>query len=154
MQIFVTDICPIQSARNLDDRRVNKMLLESIQLLSTAMHLSGESGPYRLTHQNHPCAVWVRESKANYDWLVRHAEELLAEFYRRRRDNGKAKVHACEAALLVVKGGGRNLPAGPLTSFVNCTSGYRELSSTIDAYRMELADKWERDKLKPTFYGV
>lgn len=28
---------------------------------------------------NHPCAVWVRESKANFEWLVVHALEMFTE---------------------------------------------------------------------------
>ena len=28
---------------------------------------------------NHPCAVWVRESKANFEWLVEHALEMFNE---------------------------------------------------------------------------
>ena len=36
MNIFASDACAIQSARNLPDILVNKMCLESAQLLSTA----------------------------------------------------------------------------------------------------------------------
>jgi hypothetical protein len=32
---------------------------------------------------NHPCAVWVRESKQNFEWLVRHALEMFDERARR-----------------------------------------------------------------------
>ena len=28
---------------------------------------------------NHPCAVWVRESRANFEWLVVHALEMFNE---------------------------------------------------------------------------
>jgi hypothetical protein len=28
---------------------------------------------------NHPCAVWARESKANFEWLVEHALEMFNE---------------------------------------------------------------------------
>lgn len=29
-----------------------------------------------ITHQNHPCAIWVRESRQNFDWLVEHTLSL------------------------------------------------------------------------------
>ena len=28
---------------------------------------------------NHPCSVWTRESKANFEWLVEHALEMFNE---------------------------------------------------------------------------
>lgn len=40
MQIFVTDPCPQKCAEALDDKRVNKMILESSQLLSAALFLN------------------------------------------------------------------------------------------------------------------
>ncbi len=38
MNIFVTDSCPIQSAQVLDDSRLNKMLLESVQLMEFTIY--------------------------------------------------------------------------------------------------------------------
>lgn len=35
---------------------------------------------YAPTHQNHPSAVWVRESRAAYEWTWRLSQELLAEY--------------------------------------------------------------------------
>ncbi len=30
-------------------------------------------------YYNHPCSVWVRESKANFEWLCEHALEMFNE---------------------------------------------------------------------------
>lgn len=44
------------------------MILESAQLLASAHWVTNPEGTkdvpemYRLTHKNHPCAVWVRQS--------------------------------------------------------------------------------------------
>lgn len=47
MNIFVTSSCPFECARTLDDVRVNKMVLETAQLLATAHHQLG-SGTYEM----------------------------------------------------------------------------------------------------------
>jgi len=70
VNIFLLDKDPIKCAQYHCDSHVVKMILESAQLLSTAHHiLGGDGGVYKKTHENHPCAVWVRESRANYSSL-------------------------------------------------------------------------------------
>lgn len=39
MNIFATDVSPVACAKALDDKRVVKMVLETAQMLSTAMHM-------------------------------------------------------------------------------------------------------------------
>jgi hypothetical protein len=85
------------------DKHVIKMCVESAQLLSTAhriidgveyvgqsqsgrkakrWRLSGNADAimYSATHINHPSAVWVRQSVANYDWLYSHLIALSSEY--------------------------------------------------------------------------
>ena len=51
MNIFALDKCPMQSAQWLDDIRKNKMILESAQMLSTAVRLlSGKPIEVRVKH--------------------------------------------------------------------------------------------------------
>lgn len=69
MNIFVLDLNPQRAARYHCDKHVPKMLLETAQLLSTAIRLSGRDEGYRVTHKNHPCALWARASATNYSWL-------------------------------------------------------------------------------------
>ena len=98
------------------DRHVTKMVLEYAQLLSTAHRVldgtlsvgRSESGRkktsyvledqrdsilYSATHINHPSAVWVRQSYANYVWLSKLLTELCAEYTYRY-----GKVHKVEAS--------------------------------------------------------
>ena len=94
MNIFVLDENPKKCAKFHKDKHVNKMLLESAQMLCTAHHYNGNDcgvePPYQSTHENHPCTEWARESRENYTWLLRLAENLLAE-YNHRWGN---KIHA------------------------------------------------------------
>jgi len=62
MNIFVVSPDTMECAKALDDLRLNKMIIETAQLLSTAMRVQGYTGNdiYKSTHVNHPCAVWAR----------------------------------------------------------------------------------------------
>ena len=80
MNIFFLDRDPVEAAQMQCDRHVVKMILETGQLLSTAHHVSGSGGPYKVTHKNHPSAVWARQSHGNYQWLYRHLEALSDEY--------------------------------------------------------------------------
>lgn len=106
------------------DKHVVKMLLESTQLLWTAWTvLAAEAAgrlddpaaptPYKPTHKNHPCAVWARQSSANYDWLCALAAALIDEYHFRY---GGHKIHACERHVAWLSNNRPPaLPTGPLT---------------------------------------
>lgn len=104
MNIFVVDSNPRQAARDLCDKHVVKMIVESAQMLSTA-HRVIDGKPYtrlsrtgrRLkcwshpnermdlslclpTMVNHPCTKWVMENDQNYLWLHQHTVGLLDEY--------------------------------------------------------------------------
>ena len=96
------------------DKHVVKMILEYAQLLSTAHRVldgnpitglsksgrkqqqyilpdSRNSIMYSGTHVNHPSAIWVRQSYANYVWLSKLLTELCGEYTYRY-----GKVHKVE----------------------------------------------------------
>lgn len=83
MNIFVLDYDIDRCARYHNDKHVVKMITESAQLLSTAVRLSGIDAGYRITHRNHPCAVWARESLSNWMWLRQFTERLNQEWQYR-----------------------------------------------------------------------
>lgn len=139
MNIFVTSDCPIQCAAFLDDKRVVKMVLESAQMLSTVY-----GGPYKPTHSNHPCTVWVRESTGNAGWLYEHFLALCAEYTKRYN-----KVHKCESLASLFKS--KIEQSQKVTPFVNCTP-FKDQQVFV-AYRLTLMEKWKNDKRAPTWYG-
>ena len=107
MNIFVTDPCPIQSARNLPDKHIVKMPLETCQMLAIIysdwyygvgkLHkVNGQ--PYataRGAFRNHPCTQWAAANQYNLAWLIRHGQALCAEYKARYN-----KQHACAPAIL------------------------------------------------------
>lgn len=97
MNIFVLDQDITRCAQSHCDRHVTKMILESVQMLCTALHTKGFETPYKPTHRNHPCVHWVAESFANFTWLAELAEALNHEYrfrYARQRDHASIQALA------------------------------------------------------------
>jgi len=88
MNVFYTNTCPSVAASEHCVRHRNKMIIEYAQLLSTAHHvIDGDraiQGIYKCTHTNHPSAVWVRQGRTQYQWVLACAKRLC-ELYRADR---------------------------------------------------------------------
>ncbi len=139
MNIFASYECPVQSARFLDNKRANKMIVESFQLMSNAMWINGSIGFYKKTHLNHPCSIWAAKSRANYIWLLKHAIELL-----RLYTNRYGRIHKCEQYLQQAKEYRRHSFALDYrTPFANCTN-FKHMSDVHRAYRFHLQKKWSK----------
>ena len=114
MNIFYLHNDPKTCAQMHNDKHCVKMILEYAQLLSTAHRIldgvlsTGVSASgrkktvyvladdrdttlYSATHVNHPSAVWVRQSDANYMWLAELLEMVCGEYTYRY-----GKVHKVE----------------------------------------------------------
>jgi hypothetical protein len=114
MNIFYLDSDPRVCAEMHNDKHCVKMILEYAQLLSTAhrvldgsiierLSTSGrkqkvyvladnrDATLYSATHVNHPSAIWVRQSYANYVWLSKLLTELCKEYTHRY-----GKIHKVE----------------------------------------------------------
>ena len=155
MNIFATYSCPRQSARYLDNKRVIKMILESAQLLSTALRNHGLNAPYRSTHIHHPCTKWVCKSRSNYMWLLIHFDALCAEYTKRYDKIHKSYQYTNDFRLL-----GHVLPDIGLTEFANCAANsklgidYKHIPDVHLAYRLYLSDRWCLDVREPTWESV
>lgn len=82
MNIFITDYDPFISSQHLDDLRLNKMILETAQMLCTAYRLFYNDNPevlYKDTHVNHPCSIWARRCLNNFFYLHAYWELLNKE---------------------------------------------------------------------------
>ncbi len=83
MNIFFLDKDPKKCAEYHCDKHVVKMILETAQLLCSAHWMTGSEAQYKLSHKNHPCSVWVRESLSNYLYLCEIGLELCKEYTHR-----------------------------------------------------------------------
>lgn len=152
MNIFVTDLCPKQSAQNVCDKHM-KMIVESCQLLATCFDLNilakqdcpkTQKGTNRKWfNPNHPSSKWCRESRENLNWILQHTRSLLDEKYYRYPDSDR---HFCHDFVDWVSS---NLdlsfvPIGPQTDFkiaINENMSCRlhplfENGSVVDKYRL------------------
>ena len=81
MNIFVLDLDHKTNVSYYINKHVVKMVTETAQILCTARNLVGDGkGKYRVTHQNHPCCIWARESSENYKWLCELGIEIANEY--------------------------------------------------------------------------
>lgn len=163
MNIFYTNRCPIVSAQSLCNVHVNKMIIESCQMLSTAHHvLDGQSairGIMKPTHVNHPSNVWVRSSYLHYHWLLDHLIELLNIFEQR-----SCKIHAVSVRVPFLN----NLPTNMCTDTVEFVEPPRAMPdhikndlsiTTEEAYQKYLCEKYaewlarERPMRVQFYYG-
>lgn len=138
MNIFAVSDCPVTCAKALDNKRLVKMTLETAQLLCGAVVVCGGQAPYKLTHKNHPAAVWARKSQGNYLWLIAHFKALGAEYTKRFGKTHKSITVCLEA----VENGACLLPQGDRTQFANVTL-YPELP-VKEAYVKHLITKQGR----------
>jgi len=83
MNIFLLDTDTKKCAQYHCDKHVVKMILETAQLLCGVHHMTDQvtdQVPYKLSHKNHPCAIWSRESLSNYLYLCDLGLELCKEY--------------------------------------------------------------------------
>jgi hypothetical protein len=87
MNIFFLDFDVEKCAKYHCDKHVVKMILETAQLLCSAHHVTIHDTihdtihvPYKLSHKNHPCSIWVRESLSNYLYLCELGLALGEEY--------------------------------------------------------------------------
>lgn len=91
MNIFILDLEPRTCARFHNDKHVVKMILETAQLLCGSHWATGSEAPYKLSHKNHPCSIWVREDLNNYLWLCELGLELCKEYSYRYEKKHKSQ---------------------------------------------------------------
>lgn len=139
MNIFATDKSPVVSAQNLPDILVNKMTLESAQLLSTAhIVIDGTDTTYKKTHENHPSAVWARSCAANYEWLYSHFNALCDEYSHRT-----GKVHGCAKLLSELRKPPRYCQQTKRTLPPKCMPDEHKVDCVYQSYKNYLAAKFK-----------
>jgi len=87
MNIFFLHKDPQWAANALCDKHVPKMLLESAQMLSTAVHQhQGDIDPdnlYKKAYPNHPMTKWVGFNRDCFRWALENAVFISQEYYKR-----------------------------------------------------------------------
>lgn len=137
MNIFYLSHDPVECAKFHVNKHVVKMILESAQLLSNAHHmLDGDQvikPIYKLTHKNHPSAIWVRSSADHYNWLWQLLKALCHEYTYRYE-----KVHKVEreGLLEILKDPPQTIPkVGWLSDPTPAMPDHYKAPTSIQSYR-------------------
>lgn len=182
MNIFILDRDIRKCAQYHCDRHVVKMLTEYAQQISTANRVIhgtqieiesvDKNGKIRkkkhwklenpvleetlmkVSHINHPCNKWIRESDSNYKYLRSLGLALYDEYlyrYDKPIHKGGEAVRAAPESLKIEDLG--------LTPFPNCTQGpARDIDDIVEAYRKFYHTHkshfatWEKTRSKPDWY--
>jgi hypothetical protein len=157
MNIFVLDENPQIAAQMHNDKHVVKMVLETAQLLCGVHWVTDSqySIPYKLSHKNHPCSIWVRECIENYIWLCDLGLSLCEEYTHRYGKRHKSQ-DIIEWALV-------NKPElkenGDITPFVLAMPDECKKTSAVDSYRLYYIthksniSSW-KNRNKPYWYNL
>ena len=132
MNIFFLDNDVKKCAQYHCDKHVVKMILETAQLLCGA-HWATDSQyfiPYKMSHKNHPCSIWTRESLSNYILLCELGLELCEEYTYRygKRHKSQDVIEWC----LVHK---PNIPDVGLTEPAKAMPDEYKTDSVVESYR-------------------
>jgi len=153
MNIFALSRCPMQSAWWLDDIRKNKMILESAQMLSTAVRVLSpdtDLSVYKVAYLNHPCTIWARQSRDNFKWLLSHMSHLFLQ-----KDGLHKSANLLTDFQKYADSG--YFPNEELTPFANCARNlergvdYSEHTDTHEAYRLYMNDRWKETNITLTW---
>ena len=154
MNIFYLHNDPRICAQQHVDKHCVKMILEYAQLLSTAHRIldgtesvglsvsgrkkktwtlpdSRDNVLYSATHNNHPSAIWTRQSTENYNYLWNLFRELCAEYTHRYQ-----RVHATERLVEVLSSTPKKIPVGAFTEPTPAMpEQYKVAGDSIQSYK-------------------
>ena len=176
MNIFYLDPEPQECARQHCDKHVVKMAIEYAQLLSTAhrvvdgeiwegrttngrrinryFHPDGlmNLNLYKACHVNHPSAKWVRESRANYEWLYEMwmflCEEYTHRYGRKHESQNKLEYYLLLAPEGIIENNFTQ-PTPAMAQYPQCIVEGDSLKSYRNFYwadKREFAKWTKRDK--------
>lgn len=130
MNIFYLHSDPKLASLYHCDKHIVKMPLETAQLLCTAHWITGSEAPYKATHKNHPCSLWLLESLDNYMWLTQLGLELCYEYTYRY-----GRVHACQKVIDWCIANVPNIPKKGMTKPALAMPDECKVKCAIDSYR-------------------
>jgi hypothetical protein len=179
VNIFAFSPNQSECVKKLDDKRLNKMITETYQIISTVLHenykvklekygidkvgtiedMYGQLKLYRPTHKGHPVVKWAGETRGNYFWTVQYLRAACAEWYLRYRRNHAVAMMAEEARLDYSRLELENR-SDSRTPFVNCARrkdmgiDYTNVEDVHEAYTQYIHHRWKLDKYPPKRGGV
>jgi hypothetical protein len=166
MNLFILSLIQKEIAQFMMDKHVSKILLEAVQMLSTAKRVLDpddlvNNQIYKLAHKNHPVTIWCRKSKANFLWTIELIEELHRE-WKFRYGHPETKVHKAYQMAIILKA---NMPSDDkfevdgLTPFALAMPEKYKSNDAVESYRnyymspeKQVIATWKKKREKPEWY--
>tara|TARA_R100000406_G_scaffold96190_1_gene93141 strand:- start:6918 stop:7448 length:531 start_codon:yes stop_codon:yes gene_type:complete len=175
MNIFVLDENPIVAAEMHCDKHVPKLIVETAQMMASALRRHGATDevmpiaqtsgkPYKGGYHNHPCTIFVGDTHMNYLWTAHLGIALCREYQKRFQ-----RTHACQAPIYQMMDLFHMIPIGGLTEFARAfqkdNPDMDDLYDTskftaVEAYRQYYLRgkahfaKWERGTPAPSWWVI
>jgi len=158
MNIFFLDKSPNLSAQYLCDKHVPKMLLESAQMLSTALHshtMGISTGIYKEAYPNHPMTKWVGFNRDNFNWALENAMWIDEEYKTRfKKQHKSGKVIQC----IIDNDYYKDIPDGFFSEPPQCMPDEYKDKDYVTAYRKYYQGakayfaKWKKGVFPPEWW--
>tara|TARA_R110002126_G_scaffold113745_1_gene252304 strand:+ start:26 stop:508 length:483 start_codon:yes stop_codon:yes gene_type:complete len=160
MNIFFLHKDPQWAANALCDKHVPKMLLESAQMLSTAVQENaGErlEDLYKPAYPKHPMTKWVGSTFSNFQWTLENAVFISQEYCKRFN-----KLHKSSRILNVIYDNQyyKEIPDERFTTPPQCMPDEYKDNDYVTAYRKYYQGakayfaKWQRGVPAPDWWAV
>lgn len=130
MNIFYLDSDVKKCAEYHCDKHVVKMILETAQLLCSVHWVNNNEAPYKLSHKNHPCSIWVRSSLSNYNYLCNLGMELSKEYTYRY-----GKIHKSQSVIEWCINNVPKIKDIGFTELPKAMGDEYKVSSVVESYR-------------------
>ena len=133
MNIFVLSENSAEAAQFHNDKHCVKMILEHTQMLSTAIRVCSNDSiddVYKRAHLNHPCSIWTRKTRSNFNWLCEMTQELFQEYTKRYN-----KEHKSYSIFDICRNNLNLIPEGELTPFAQAMPIEYKNPDPVKAYR-------------------
>jgi len=159
MNIFFLDKDPQFAAQSLCDKHVPKMLLESAQMLSTAIiRQQMDFNPdhlYKWAYPFHPMTKWVGFSSSNFIWALENAVFISQEYIKRF-----GKVHKSSRIINNIYDHQYidDIPKGDFKEPPQCMPDEYKDNDYVTAYRKYYQGaksyfaKWEKGRKQPNWW--
>ena len=157
MNIFFLDKTPSFSAQYLCDKHVPKMLLESAQMLSTAVQKYTDriEELYKPAYPNHPMTKWVGFNRDCFRWALENADIINQEYSKRFK-----KIHKSSRIINIIYDNNylNDIPDGFFKEPPQCMPDEYRDKDYVTAYRRyyntdkKYFAKWEKGRSCPEWW--
>ncbi len=172
INLFVLHEKPEECGKYIDDRRLTKAIFSSLVLMSGALRIDLEHDPekiedlenqfnvkiYKPFRLKHELAIWIRQSRSNFNWVLQYYKGLLDQTLERNMKKKKQSIESpfrkYEELYSYVAKDIFAMKQNVQTPFVNI-SLFKEEKNVVVAYRKHMIEMWNNIlKLRPETYPL